>query len=303
MNQRQNGAKKRALVTGAAGFTGRYLTQELEQHGWEVWGLGHTQQPDLANYRVAALEDYTQLQEAVQAIAPQAVFHLAAIAFVGHGSPTDFYRVNVSGSRNLLQALASQEQVPESVLIASSANVYGNVSEGMLDEQTLPAPANDYAVSKLAMEYMVRLWFDRLPIVITRPFNYTGVGQAENFLLPKIVSHYCRKAEAIELGNLDVWRDFSDVRAVVQAYRGLIEARPLGQTVNVSSGQTHSLREVIAKCSAITGHPIEVQVNPAFVRANEVKTLCGDNAKLRALVPGWQTPSLDETLGWMLAGK
>ena len=173
----------------------------------------------------------------------------------------------------------------------------------MLDEQTPPAPANDYAVSKLAMEYMARLWCDRLPIVIARPFNYTGVGQAENFLLPKIVSHFHRKADTIELGNLDVWRDFSDVRAVVQAYRGLIEARPLGQTVNVSSGHTHSLREVIAKCTAITGHSIEVQVNPAFVRANEVKTLCGDNARLRGLVPGWQTPSLDETLGWMLAGK
>ncbi|MNN07322.1 GDP-6-deoxy-D-talose 4-dehydrogenase [compost metagenome] len=121
--------------------------------------------------------------------------------------------------------------------------------------------------------------------------------------MPKIVSHFRRKADTIELGNLDVWRDFSDVRAVVKAYRGLIEARPLGQTVNVSSGQTYSLREVIGKCSAITGHHLDVQVNPAFVRANEVKTLCGNNGKLRELVPGWQTPSLDETLGWMLADQ
>ncbi|WP_236238057.1 GDP-mannose 4,6-dehydratase [Pseudomonas faucium] len=295
-------ASKRALITGIQGFTGRYMAAELRASGYEVVGTG-SQALAAADYYQVDLTDGPGLRALLAEVQPDVIVHLAAIAFVGHGAADAFYQVNLIGTRNLLEAIAACGKAPDCVLIASSANVYGNVSEGMLDEQTLPAPANDYAVSKLAMEYMARLWFDRLPIVIARPFNYTGVGQAENFLLPKIVSHFCRKADTIELGNLDVWRDFSDVRAVVQAYRGLIEARPLGQTVNVSSGQTHSLREVIAKCSAITGHSIEVQVNPAFVRANEVKTLCGDNAKLRALVPGWQTPSLDETLGWMLVGK
>jgi nucleoside-diphosphate-sugar epimerase len=185
-------------------------------------------------------------------------------------------------------------------LLASSANVYGNASSGMLDEGTAPAPANDYAVSKLAMEYMASLWFGRLPIIVTRPFNYTGVGQADNFLLPKIVKHFREKADKIELGNLDVWRDFSDVRSLVAAYRGLLEAKPFGQFVNVSSGKTHSLREVIDMCRTITGHDLAVEVNPAFVRANEVKTLCGDNSRLKSLVPGWKTPELSETLSWML---
>jgi nucleoside-diphosphate-sugar epimerase len=301
MNQRQNGAKKRALVTGAAGFTGRYLTQELEQHGWEVWGLGHTQQPDLANYRVADLEDYTQLQEAVQAIAPQAVFHLAAIAFVGHGSPTDFYRVNVGGSRNLLQALASQEQVPESVLIASSANVYGNSAQGQLTEATPMFPANDYAVSKSAMEMMARIWMDKLPITIARPFNYTGVGQSRDFLIPKIVDHFRRRATQIELGNLQVWRDFSDVRDVVHAYRLLVESNSVNQVVNVGSQKLSSLQDILDQCMRITGHELQVHVNPAFVRANEVKTLCADTSLLESLI-GIRSPRpLDETLQWMLA--
>ncbi|WP_049696401.1 GDP-mannose 4,6-dehydratase [Pseudomonas fulva] len=295
-------ASKRALVTGINGFTGRYMAAELRANGYEVIGTGS--QPSTApDYHQVDLADGPGLRALLAELQPDVIVHLAAIAFVGHGAADAFYQVNLIGTRNLLEAIAACGKTPECVLIASSANVYGNVSEGMLDEHTPPAPANDYAVSKLAMEYMAKLWCDRLPIVITRPFNYTGVGQAGNFLLPKIVSHFQRKAPAIELGNLDVWRDFSDVRAVVRAYRGLIEARAVGQTVNVSSGITHSLREVIAKCSAITGHTLDVQVNPAFVRANEVKTLCGDNARLRALVPGWETPALDETLGWMLAGQ
>ncbi|EIK95620.1 oxidoreductase Rmd [Pseudomonas sp. M47T1] len=292
-------AGKRVLITGIHGFTGRYMAAELQANGYEVMGMGTNPSPE-ANYHQVDLADAPGLNKLLAELQPDVVVHLAALAFVAHGAAEAFYKVNLIGTRNLLEAIAACGKTLDCVLIASSANVYGNVSEGLLSEDTSPAPANDYAVSKLAMEYMAKLWQGRLPIVITRPFNYTGVGQADNFLLPKIVSHFRRKAEKIELGNLDVWRDFSDVRALVKAYRGLIEARPLGETVNVSSGKAYSLREVIEMCSTITGHHLQVEVNPAFVRANEVKTLCGDNSKLRGLVPGWQTPPLEDTLGWML---
>lgn len=292
-------AGKRALITGIQGFTGRYMAAELAAQGCEVVGMG-SQPSDESNYHQADLTDLAGLSELLADIQPDIVVHLAALAFVGHGAAEAFYQVNLIGTRNLLEAIAACGKTPESVLLASSANVYGNASSGMLDEGTAPAPANDYAVSKLAMEYMASLWFGRLPIIVTRPFNYTGVGQADNFLLPKIVKHFREKADKIELGNLDVWRDFSDVRALVAAYRGLLEAKPFGQFVNVSSGKTHSLREVIDMCRTITGHDLAVEVNPAFVRANEVKTLCGDNSRLKSLVPGWKTPELSETLSWML---
>jgi nucleoside-diphosphate-sugar epimerase len=292
-------AGKRVLITGIHGFTGRFMAAELKAHGCEVIGMGRQPSQD-AGYYQADLANTAELHKVLGQIQPDIVVHLAAVAFVGHGVADAFYQVNLIGTRNLLEAIEACGKTPECVLIASSANVYGNASEGLLDETTPVSPANDYAVSKVAMEYMVSLWHSRLPIVITRPFNYTGVGQDENFLLPKIVSHFVRKADRIELGNLDVWRDFSDVRAVVSAYRGLLEARPIGQTVNVSSGVTHSLRQVIDMCREITGHELITEVNPAFVRDNEVKTLCGDNSRLRGLVPGWQTPALKDTLRWML---
>ena len=296
----------RVLVTGLHGFTGRYLQADLETHGFEVCGLGA--QVDL--------NDHAAVQQAVAQAQPQAVVHLAAIAFVGHGHSSAggaggaddgadaFYRTNLIGTRHLLAALADLPQPPRSVLLASSANIYGNATGGELDETTPPQPANDYAVSKLAMEHMARLWQHALPITIARPFNYTGVGQAANFLLPKIVDHYQRRASTLELGNLDVWRDFSDVRAVVQAYRRLLQTpAAAGQTVNICSGQTHSLREVLALAEDISGHTLQVQVNPAFVRASEVKTLSGNPARLRALIgDDWHSPPLQDTLRWMLQG-
>lgn len=295
---------KRALITGIRGFTGGYLAAELAAGGWEVWGLGsHAARPDSPSdprYLGVDLLDQAALARAIDRISPAVVVHLAGIAFVGHQDQNAFYQVNLIGSRNLLAALAAASRRPDCVLLASSANVYGTAIGGVLDESTLPNPANDYAVSKLAMEYMARLWQDRLPLVIARPFNYTGVGQSESFLLPKIVGHFRRGAEVIELGNLDVSRDFSDVRAVVRAYRRLIEVCPVGATVNVCSGRSSSLAEVLATVATLAGRRLRVEVNPAFVRAREVKTLCGDPSRLRSLIGAWESPPLAETLGWML---
>lgn len=290
---------KRVLITGSRGFTGVYMADEMAAAGYQVIGLG-SQPASSENYVQVNLNDAEELDRQIGNIQPDIVIHLAALAFVGHGDSNAFYDVNLVGTRNLLQSLANCQRRQEAILIASSANVYGNSSEGQLDELTPPQPANDYAVSKLAMEYMSKLWMPRLPITITRPFNYTGVGQAENFLLPKIVSHFRRKADVIELGNVDVSRDFSDVRSLVVAYRRLIEARAFGETVNVCSGRTYSLRDVISLCSEISNHKLEIKVNPDFVRKNEVRTLSGNNALLHSLIGDWEVPPIRETLDWML---
>jgi GDP-6-deoxy-D-talose 4-dehydrogenase len=291
---------KRILITGIGGFTGRYVAAELAAHGWEVWGTGSRSTAG-GRYLPAALADVAALRRVVGRVQPHAVIHLAAVAFVGHGDAEEFYQTNLIGTRNLLETLAASDARPECVVLASSANVYGSSADGCLDEQAAPNPANDYAVSKLAMEYMARLWRDELPLVLVRPFNYTGVGQAETFLLPKIVAHFRCRARSIELGNLDVWRDFSDVRAVAEAYRRLVEVAPRGETVNIASGRIHSLREVLGLAERITGHRIDVRVNPSYVRASEVRILGGNPDKLRALIGSWESPPLESTLRWMLS--
>ena len=296
---RTGSSNKRVLITGLQGFTGHYMALELEQHGYEVWGLGDTTSAHPRTV-VANLLDLAALKDAVAKAQPNYVIHLAGIAFVGHGQPKAFYDVNLVGSRNLLEALEPVSDQLECVLLASSANVYGNLQEGLLSEAKSVEPANDYSVSKLAMEYMAKLWLPKIPVVLARPFNYTGVGQSDSFLIPKIVSHFVRKQAMIELGNMDVWREFNDVRDIVYAYRNLLEAKPIGQIINVCSSNLVSLRDALAMASELTGHAIEARVNQQFVRANEVLKLGGDSSLLKKFVSDWNPHPLRETLAWML---
>lgn len=291
-------SNKRALITGITGFTGHYMAAELTAAGYEVYGLGQ-HSTCLPRYSCVPLKDRKLLHSVIEKINPDVVIHLAGLAFVGSDNAQEFYTVNTVGTRNLLEAIAHEAPNVQCVLLVSSANVYGNSSDEFITEATLPKPANDYAVSKLAMEHMARLWCDRLPIIIARPFNYTGVGQTESYLLLKIVGHFKRKMNKIELGNLDVFRDFSDVRAIANAYCRLLETSSIGQTINVCSGVVHSLKEVIQIVAEIMEHEIEIVVNPAYVRANEVRTLRGSSERLRSFIGEWSSPSLSETLQWM----
>ena len=299
MNVVSRSEAPRALVTGLGGFTGRYLAMELEAAGYRIFGTAHGNDPLGKDMVAVDLCSREELRRAVAEIRPDVVAHLAAISFVAHGDAEAIYRVNVVGTRILLEALAGLDQRPRAVLLASSANIYGNAAVEVIDESVPPNPANDYAVSKLAMEYMARLWMDRLPIVITRPFNYTGVGQGAQFLLPKIVGHFRRGERVIELGNIDVERDFSDVRMVAKAYAALLAHAPAGEVFNVCSGTAYSLKAVLAMMAKIAGYEIEVRVNPAFVRANDVKRLQGSCHKLVDRIGPLPDISLAETLAWM----
>ena len=294
-----------ALVTGACGFTGRYVTDALHARGYRVTGLTQAGADvsagtdSLHELHACDLLDRARLLGLIERIQPTHVVHLAAIAFVAHNDADAVYRTNIVGTRNLLAALAATCTPIVSVLLASSANVYGNVDADPIDEAVPPVPANDYAVSKLAMEFMARLWRDRLPITIVRPFNYTGVGQSQEFVLPKIVAHFVRGERSIELGNLDVARDFSDVRTVADAYCRLLDSAAPGETFNLCSGRAVSLRWVLDTMAEIAGYRIEVHFNPALARANEIRRLRGSDAKLRTYAGAPLRIPLEQTLGWM----
>ena len=297
MDSRAN--KKSALITGISGFTGKYVKQILTDLGFQVHGMSLEKTAGNTNLSESLL-DPLSLQKFVSEVKPSVVIHLAAISSIVYGDVSEIYAVNIAGTRNLLQALKNEDCGKEGVILASSANVYGNVSTEPITEAQALAPENDYAVSKLAMEKMALLWSDELPITMTRPFNYTGVGQSVKFLIPKIVDHFKRREKVIELGNVDVYRDFSDVRNVAWSYGELAVKPAPGEIFNISSGTGTSILQVISYLEELTGHHIEISVNPEFVRKHEVRTLTGDASKLWKHIGYPEEISFKETLQWML---
>lgn len=287
-----------ALITGASGFTGRYVTEAFAHAGYSVVGWGRD--VDGASLRDVDLCDAAAVTDALAALTPDVVVHLAAVSFVAHGDIDEMYKVNLLGTRNLLQQLANKQDRPRRVILAGTANIYGNV-EGIVDETSEPRPQNDYAVSKLAMEYAAKLWASYFNVTVVRPFNYTGQGQSERFLVAKIVGHFKRREPVLELGNIDVIRDFNDVRNIADAYVTLAEGGTEWEVLNLCSGQEYSIRDIIDSLESICGYRPEIRINPAFVRANDVKRLVGNPARLQTRLGHPVDFSLDRTLRWMLA--
>jgi len=293
---------KTVLITGAAGFTGRYFISLANKMGFNCIALTYADNGMVSGCSktlVADLSNKVELKKQLEAINFDYVLHLAAISFVGHDNCEQIYSTNLQGTINLLDIISELGISVKKILLASSGNVYGNNINLPIDESNTPYPQNDYGVSKLAMEFAAQIRAEKLPIVITRPFNYTGIGQAENFLVPKIVAHFSENKKTIELGNIDVFRDFSDVRDVVKDYIDILTNEKSYGIYNVCSGKSTSLREIIDILSELAKYKINITVNPNFVRENEIKVLFGSDNKLRKLLGGKVKYSIKDTLGWM----
>ncbi len=212
---------ERVLITGGTGFTGRPLAARLRQEGYDVVVLSH----DAVGADVLGvdLRDLAGLTLVLSKTRPQAIVHLAGIAAPAHGNIGDIYVANIVGTANLFAALAAAKLEPRVVIVAGSAQVYDfSGAELAITEDCPLAPRTHYAVSKRATEDIAAIYSRQFRIIITRPFNYTGPGQTTNFLVPKIVRHYAERRSEIKLGNLDLFRDFSDIERVVEAYARLL---------------------------------------------------------------------------------
>ena len=289
-----------ALVTGIRGFTGEYVASELRRNGYQVFGTCLREDDADEFVSVIDLRDRNSVLGYINKLKPKIVIHLAAISFVGHEDIQEIYEMNIVGTRNLLEGLAKLDVVPDSIVLASSANIYGNSPDDPISETSPVLPQNDYAVSKFAMELMARTWLERLPITIVRPFNYIGRGQSTNFLIPKIVEAVKAGDEEISLGNIDVERDFSDVRTVAWVYGQLAMRPSSGEVFNISSGHSIPLTEAFDRICSIGDSQMRIKPTEHLKRSGEVSRLRGDSSKLwKHLGKPIEIP-LDETFAWML---
>ena len=277
----------KVLVTGGNGFTGHYLKEKLIDDGYNVVTLTS----DITNIR--------ELDDEINNMQPDYVIHLAAISFPAEKNIDSIYKVNVIGTINLLESLVKLKKMPKKVILASSATVYGNASKEIVDEATCPQPQNHYGCSKLIMEHMSNNFTDKLPIILTRPFNYTGIGHDSNTLIPKIVSTFKANKEFIELGNIEISREFNDVRDISRIYSSLLSSSFSSGIFNLCSGNSIPLKNILKIMEQISGHKMEVKINKEFVRPFEVKSLSGCSKKLSKAIDLYFDYKIEDTLVWM----
>lgn len=291
----------RSLITGGRGFVGHWLADHLVDLGDEVVVID----------REVEITDPAAMLAALVSAAPDAIYHLAALAHVGQSwdDPLQVLQVNVIGTAVLLAAARECGTDPR-VLVTSSAEVYGAVTDPArlpLGEDSPTAPLTPYAASKLAAEALVQQAFlaHGQSVITVRPFNHIGPGQTPDFAVPalakRMVDAERQGAGSIPVGNLTARRDFTDVRDVVRAYRLLIESGEPGNLYNVCSGRDVEIKQIADQLLALTGASLKFETDPALMRPVEVPVLRGDPSRLKQAT-GWEPKiPLEETLADVLA--
>lgn len=297
---------RRVLITGGAGFVGRHLAGALGAMlpaGDEVFATTFPTLPPDIPCGLLDVTDAAAVRASVRALRPTHTVHLAGLASPPDAArrPGAAWQANVSGTINVAEAVAA-EAAGSMLLSVSTAEVYGRsfLAGRALDEAAPLAPATVYAHTKAAAETAARdILAGRGRLVVARPFNHTGPGQDERFVVPAFAAQVARiklglAPPVLNVGNLSAERDFLDVRDVVRAYGEIIlrsDALPAAATFNVASGLPRPIASILDDLRDMAGCTFEVHPDPQRQRPSEIPRMAGDAGALRAAL-GWR-PEID----------
>lgn len=290
------------LITGVAGFVGRYFVEYLQSKDStaDIFGVDIAANcPLKISYQRLDLRDKIATADVIMKVNPDYIIHLASISSVGQSwkDPKTCIDNNGKVVVNILKAVLDN-QINCRLLSVGSSEEYGRYPEEKmpLDETMELNPLNPYAEAKVIQENICLSYvknFD-LNIVMTRSFNHTGPRQSEKFVISSFVKQLVNisenKQRDINVGNIEVSRDFLDVRDVVDAYYHILTKGQKGEIYNVCSGHSYKLKEIIRMIEDVLGIKAEIKVDEGRIRPNEIMMMCGNNHKLRSL--GWK-PAID----------
>lgn len=302
---------RRVLITGGTGFVGPYLVRYLKSSNAKLIVLSSEdpiiQEPGI-DYCKADIRNFDDVQATLRAAKPSQIYHLAGVSLVSGSwnNPRLTFDVNVVGSCNVFDA-AMHLPSPPRILNVSTSQVYAR-SSSALTETSWVAPDNPYAAAKAMAELLAVQYQNSVSggIVTARAFNHTGPGQLPNFVLASFAKQFT-EIEAglcppvLKVGNINVKRDFTDVRDVVVAYSQLLDQGATGETYNVCSGRAILLADIVKELQKNCAVAVKIEVDPARIRPSDVPEIVGDPRKIQ-MTTGW-TPkiSLQNTLKDLLA--
>lgn len=287
----------RVLIFGAGGFVGSYLCKEFLNNGYKVSGTDKGEGaalPSEVDFYKTDLMQADEVKKLIGQIQPDIIVNLAAISSVGASwnMPQTTMAINVIGALNIMEAARKSEQKPRILFVGSSEEYV--ISENPLDENTQLNANNPYGISKVTQEQLAKLYREQygLKIYCVRPFNHTGIGQRDTFVLPSFCKQVAEidksgKDGKIQVGNLKVKRDFSHVKDVVRAYRMIVESDNCNQIYNVGSGNAYSLEDMLTYIIGLSDQNIEIEVDQNRIRPTDQPVICCDRSLIGKEL-GWE---------------